>query len=109
MGLKSYTVKRIGITTQGSHNGWCYIILDIDGKERMHTETGLNYSLIRCNIDELRNIKTFYPAGSYSESEIDFIQGGVGFISDKTGYTVDSEGVTVIDEAAYQRGRNIES
>jgi hypothetical protein len=42
MGLKKYTLKRIGIAVKGSHNGWTYIVLDIDGMERLHTETGLN-------------------------------------------------------------------
>lgn len=95
MGFKRYILKRLGITTKDSHCGWSYIVLDIDGKECLHTETGLNSDILNCNIDNLRSIKKFYLAGNYAECEIDFIQGGVGFISGKDGYTVNCEGITL--------------
>ena len=99
MGLQPYALKRIGLANTEDHCGWFYLVIDINGKERLHLETGLCHDIAKCRIDELRKIKeNYYTAGGLNYSDVDFIECGVGFKSDTSMYSLSCEGVTVISE-----------
>ena len=78
MGLKQYTLKRVGIATSGLFSGWVYLVLDVgEGKERLHIETSLNDAIMSGKLTGISSIrKDYIPAGDYKESDIDFIEGG---------------------------------
>ena len=96
MGLKPYTLKRVGLTVHSDIRcGWAYLVLDIGGHERLHTETGLNHAIMRNDTDELSSCKPYCTAGAIQNAEVDFIHGGIGFASGRNCYTVGAEGLTI--------------
>ena len=98
-GFQPYALKRVGIATTGLYTGWVYVVLEINSKERLHIETKLGANILDGKYDDISNIrKRYVPAGSYQESDVNFIEGGVGFVFDDKRFTVRREGLTLFTE-----------
>ena len=102
MGLKPYRLKRIGIHPDFG-NIYPYVVIEIDGREWLHSAGGIGAKILDCDIEALRSVSPEYrphggaEAGSANDRS-DFIYGGVGFRSGETGFFGRGEKFTVIAE-----------
>gem|GEM_PF-6668896 len=70
----------------GSHLGWYYVTIAVEGKIFGLVETGLNSDIAR---GEFENRKNFFVAGGLKDNEADFVFNNVGHSSASTLYKMD--------------------
>ena len=85
-GLKPYTVLNVELSdgTTGKYDGyigWYYVTLAVDGKIRVHLETGLAHSIASGTVSETPTREDYFVAGGVKEADVDYVFNNVGFSS----------------------------
>ena len=83
-GLKPYTFLNVEINDgsekqSGSHLGWYYVTVAVNGKILAFVETGLSYGIARGVLSESR--PDYFVAGALKDNEVDFVFNNVGHSS----------------------------
>lgn len=89
-GLDPYKILTVemcnGDNTCG-HVGWYYVTLAINGKIRVHLETGLNHNIANGRVYESRR-NNYFVAGALNEEDVDYVFNNVGFSTESSLYTL---------------------
>ena len=94
MGLKSYEVLSVEFVNAidcekvDGYLGWYYIVLAIDGKIRIHLETGLNYNISIGNVSPKQKRANYFVAGGLDNNEVDYVFDNTGFSTKSHLYTM---------------------
>lgn len=91
-GLSEYKIIDIDYGKNGTHLGWFYLTVSINGKERHICETNFDIAISRGIEGVVKYIEglngKFWCAGGLSESEVDFVFHGCGYSSTSNSYTL---------------------
>lgn len=85
-GLKPYTLLNVELNSgadsrNGGYIGWYYVTLAVDGKVRVHLESGLSYEIASGEVSETPSRRKYFVAGALKESDVDYVFDNVGFSS----------------------------
>ena len=72
----------------GGYMGWYYVTLAVDGRIRVHLETGLNYDITDGKLSPDFSRADYFSAGALKETEVDYVFNNVGFSSTSDLYTL---------------------
>ncbi len=89
-GLRPYRLLNVELYTEGEigYMGWYYVTLSVGGRIRAHLETDLYHAILNGKVSETHTRERYFPAGSFRESDVDYIFNNVGFSSKSSRYTL---------------------